>query len=444
MGIIYFFLTWKLGIQKQPMKFQRFVWYMYDWANSAYTTSVITVFIGPYLTALATSQADKSGFITVLGFQVFAESLFAYTISFSVILQFLLMPLIGSIADKLGNNKFLMSLFALIGAFSTTLFYYSQNGNYLFTVALLIISNVCFGTSVVLYNSFLSYISEEKDRDKTSSIGWAIGYLGGGILLALNLLTVSKASDFGLTTAQAVRISLLSAGLWWGIFSLIPIFGLKSIRNQSQFHFDHLVSSLKEIKITLIEIYKDKILFSFLVAYLLFNDGVQAVITLAATFGSIELKLGNDVLIQAILLVQFVAFLGSLIFSLIAKKTSAKSALVFSLLIWVFAISYTYLFLYTAKDFYIISAIIGVVLGGTQALSRSIYSKLIPNGKEAEYFSFYELSDKGTSWLGTLIFAISLQITNSYRTAILSLILFFVLGLVILVKTNLNNKGALN
>lgn len=431
----------KDNINKNNIKKQRFSWYMYDWANSAYTTSVITVFIGPYLTALANSRADKYGNIDILGFKLFANSLFAYVVSLSVIFQFFLMPLIGAIADKLGNNKLLMGIFAYIGAISTSFFYYSKDGNYEFTSTLLIISNVCFGISIVLYNSYLGYISSEKERDSTSSIGWAIGYLGGAILLGINLLLVSKAEDFGLTTGDAVRYSLLSAGVWWGLFTIIPMIGLNSLRNETQFKIDHITSSFKEIKNTLLEITKDKILFKFLLAFLLYNDGVQAVIALAATFGSIELNLSNDVLIKAILLVQVVAFIGSLLFNLLAKFTTSKTSLIISIIIWIFAITYAFKFLYNENDFYILSVIIGLVLGGTQALSRSIYSQLIPNGKEAEYFSFYELSDKGTSWLGTLIFALSLQYTHSYRIAILSLILFFVIGLILLFSIKLENKN---
>lgn len=422
------------------IKKQRFAWYVYDWANSAYTTSVITVFIGPYLTALANSQADKYGNLDIFGFKIFANSIFAYVISISVILQFILMPLIGTIADKLGNNKLLMGLFAYVGAITTSLFYFSKDDNYEYTSTLLILSNVCFGISIVLYNSYLGYISTEKERDSVSSIGWAIGYLGGAILLGINLLLVSKAEDFGLTTGEAVRYSLLSAGLWWGVFSIVPMIGLNSLRNETRFRLDHITSSLKEIKNTLFEISKNKVLFKFLIAFLLYNDGVQAVIALAATFGSIELKLNNDVLIKAILLVQVVAFIGSLLFNFLAKYTTSKSALIVSIVVWIFAITYAFQFLFTENDFYILSVIIGLVLGGTQALSRSIYSQLIPKGKEAEYFSFYELSDKGTSWLGTLIFAISLQFTHSYRIAILSLILFFIAGLVILFSTKIENN----
>ncbi len=420
-------------------KHQKKAWYFYDWANSAYTTTVITVFLGPYLTSIANNAANN-GYLNILGMNIFANSLFAYVISISVLFQFLIMPPVSAIADKLGNNKFLMGLFAYLGAFATILMYYLNGDNYIFGSILLIISNVAFGTSVVLYNSFLTYISNHEDRDSTSSKGWAVGYLGAAVFLGLNLFFVQNAEKYGFTMGEAVRICLMTAGIWWAVFTIIPLWGLKSLRNSTKLQFKHIFSSFQEIKSTLKSIRTHKITFQFLIAYLLYNDGIQAVIALAATFGSIELKLGNDVLISAILLVQFVAFIGSILFNYLSKYTSNKIALLIGILIWTFAIVYAYGWLYTETGFYILSIIIGLVLGGTQSISRSVFSQLIPYGKEAEYFSFYELTDRGTSWLGTMFFALSLQFTNSYRFAILSLILFFFIGLILLYKTDIK-KG---
>jgi UMF1 family MFS transporter len=303
-------------ITKMVANKQRTSWYFYDWANSAYTTTVITVFLGPYLTSIA-NNASTNGYLNILGLSIYANSLFAYVISISVIIQFLIMPPISAIADKLGNNKFLLGLFAYIGAFATILMFYIKADNYLLGVILLIISNVAFGTSIVLYNSFLSIISTNEERDSTSSKGWAIGYLGAALFLGSNLYLVQNIETLGITMSEAVRICLMAAGIWWALFTLIPLWGLKSIRNQTKFKLKYIFTSFYDIKSTLKSIRTHKITFNFLIAYLLYNDGVQAVIALAATFGSIELKLGNEVLISAILLVQFVAFIGSILFNYI-------------------------------------------------------------------------------------------------------------------------------
>jgi len=198
------------------------------------------------------------------------------------------------------------------------------------------------------------------------------------------------------------------------------------------------ISSFRQLIKTLKELRKEKQAFSFLIAYLFYNDGVQAVITFSALFGAKELGLEQSTLISAILMVQFVAFLGSMIFNKAASKYKTKNIILFSLLIWVVSLFYAYQFLFTATDFYILAFVIALVLGGTQALSRSLFSRLIPKEKETEYFSFYEISERGTSWIGYFLFSLTLDITNSYRIAIVSLILLFVIGGVLLKKTKLD------
>jgi MFS transporter, UMF1 family len=233
-----------------------------------------------------------------------------------------------------------------------------------------------------------------------------------------------------------VRICLSSAGVWWAIFSLIP---LKYLRNI--FPINTVSNSkilIKKSLAALINTVKDAAKYPqtllFLIAYIFYNDGIQAVIVLAAQFGSAELGLAMDVLITAILLVQIVAFFGSLFFNIVTKLLNTLITLKITIIIWILAILFSYFFLYSKLDFYFICCIIGLVMGGTQALSRSIYSQLIPLDKEAEYFSIYEISEKGTSWLGPLMFAIVYNFTYSYRIAIISLILFFSIGFILLLK----------
>ncbi len=423
-------------------KKERVGWYMYDWAISAFSATVVTVFIGPYLTSIAQTAANETGVLNILGIDIFPGSYFPYVVSLSVLLQVLFLPLMGAIADYTHKKKFILAVASYLGAFSTMGMFFLEGDRYLLGGALFIIANLSFGIAMVMYNAFLNDIAEKKDRDSVSSIGWATGYLGGGILLLLNLMLFSEAESLGISTGMAIRINLCSAGLWWGIFTLFPLLWLKihkkpknvpqnkTIWNVGFAELNHTIRDAKKYPITL----------TFLIAYLLYNDGVQAVIALSSQFGQEELGLDISVLTQVILIVQFVAFGGALLFNYIASKTTTKTTLIITLVIWLIAVSYAYIGLYDATGFYILGVVVGMVMGGTQALSRSLYSNLIPKDKEAEYFSLYEVSERGTSWLGPLLFGLSLQFSGSYRIAILSLVIFFVIGIVMLLKVNVN-KG---
>ncbi len=414
-------------------------WYIYDFASSAFTTTVITVFIGPYLTTIAKAAA-VNGFVDILGIEVFADSYFSYCISISVILQLFLLPAIGAIADDTGYKKQLLGAFAILGALFTMGLFFLEGTNYQLGGLLLILANLMYGASIVVYNSFLNDIAEEDERDKVSSNGFAIGYIGGGILLALNLVLVSLHESLNIELGMAVRISLLSAGLWWAIFSLIPLKILQNTHINNKINFSESIkTSFKQIIQTFKEAKKIPGTLMFLVAYLIYNDGVQAVIVVSAQFGQEALNLDISTLTTVILLVQFVAFFGAKFFNLLAQKYNTKVSLLISLAMWSFTIFYAYAFLDSLIGFYAMAVVIGLVLGGTQALSRSLFSLMIPSGKEAEYFSLYEVSDRGTSWMGPLLFGLSLQFTGSYHFAILSLLVFFIVGTLILFKLDVKS-----
>ena len=418
-------------------------WYFYDWANSAFATTVVAVFLGPYLTTVAKAAADPEGFIHPLGIKVNAGSFFPYVVSISVLFQVFFLPIMGAIADYSHRKKHMLALFAYLGAFVTMGMYFLKGTNYLLGGVLFIIANLSFGVSVVFYNSFLPEIADPEERDSVSSIGWAVGYLGDGLLLAMNLLLFYKAGDLGLSIEQAVRINLASAGLWWAVFTLIPLATLRRrqpIKSLPQAEtyvsvgFRQLCKTLGKARA-----YPQTLL--FLVAYLIYNDGIQTVITLASQFGQEELGLPVSTLTAVILMVQFVAFLGSILFNYISKAVGSKRAIMISLVIWTGALIYAYGFLRTSLHFFILSAVIAIVLGGSQALSRSAFSLMIPKGQEAEYFSLYEVSDKGTSWMGPLLFGLALQLTGSYRIALLSLVVFFILGLALLTRVNIRKAA---
>jgi MFS transporter, UMF1 family len=415
-----------------------FGWYIYDWANSAFYTTVVTVFLGPYLTEVTKAAADADGFVFPLGIKVASGSFFFYVVSLSVFCQMIFLPVLGAISDYTHLKKQLMGFFAYAGSFATMGLYFLEGDRYLLGGVLFLIANFSVGASIVFYNAFLPEIASPERRDAVSSVGFAWGYLGGGLLLAANLFLFANASSYGLSTATAVRISLMSSGIWWAVFTLIPMATLKQRKSVKSLPKgeSYLTAGFAQLKHTIkgMPRYPQTVL--FLLAYLLYNDGVQTVIAGAATFGSEELGLDVSTLTQVVLLVQFVAFFGATIFSFVARLVGTKRAIIISLIIWTATVVYAYSALRTARDFYIMGAVIGLVLGGSQALSRSLYSQMIPQGKEAEYFSLYEVSDKGTSWLGPMIFGLALQWTSSYRIAILSLVTFFLLGLCLLLFVN--------
>ncbi|MDT3740128.1 MAG: MFS transporter [Candidatus Kapabacteria bacterium] len=413
-------------------------WYVYDWAVSAFTTTVITVFIGPYLTTI-TENAAVNGYVYIAGIKIFAGSFFPYCISLSVILQVLLLPWLGGLADYSNRKKQFLGTFAYIGAFAAMGLYFLDGTNYLLGGFLLVVSNLSFGASMVFYNAYLSDIAEPDERDKVSSNGYATGYIGGGLLLAANLVLVMQSESFGIETGMAVRISLVSAGLWWAVFTIVPLIILKNVRQIKKLPKDSNLFSfgLKQIIHTIKDSFNYPKTLMFIFAYLLFNDGVQSVIVVSSQFGQEELGLDIGTLTTVILMVQFVAFGGAKFFDYLSRKINTKNALMLSIVIWILCVVYAYLMLDSTAGFYALGAVIGLVLGGTQALSRSLYSLMIPPGKESEYFSLYEISERGTSWIGPLVFGLSLQFTGSYRIAIFSLGIFFILGLILLFKVNI-------
>src|SRR5690606_37761354 len=308
---------------------------------------------------------------------------------------------------------------------------------YLLGGVLFLVANVAFGAARVVYDAFLPQIAAPDDRDAVSSRGWGFGYLGGGLLLALNLaLYLSGQVDEGL----AVRISLSSAGLWWALFTILPMLRLRDRRPDGGYPTaaQAIGGSLRQLGRTIAELRRFPRTLLFLAAYLVYNDGIQTIISFSATYAEHELGLGKSTQISAILMVQFVAFFGALALGWLAARLGTKRTVLASLVIWIAVVSSAY-FLQAgaAIQFYVLAFFIALVLGGTQALSRSLYSLVIPKGKEAEYFSLYQISDKGSAFLGSLVLTLALQLTDSYRLAILSLIVFFALGFVLLLALNM-------
>jgi MFS transporter, UMF1 family len=423
-----------------------FGWKVYDWANSAFSTTVAGVFLGAYTTRLAQRAVGENGVVLDLGFyQLTAKSFFPFCIGLSVFLQIFLLPVLGAIADYSHLKKRLLMLLCFVGSAATCAMFFVTGNLYLLGGLLFVVANLSFGGALVLYNAFLPEITTEDERDKVSSRGFAYGYSGGGLLLALNLLLVQLGPRlFGMSEAMAVRVSLLSAGLWWGGFSLFAFSRLKARGAARELPpgKNFLTVGVTELGGTFRELLRLRQTLRFLVGYLFYNDGVQTVIGMAAVFLGQELFVARGVetdqsfLIGIFLMVQFTAIFGALLFERVAGLLGTKAAIALSLVVWAGIVVYAYGWLQTTRQAWLMAGMIAVVLGGSQALSRSLFSRMIPAGRESSFFGLYEVSERGTSWLGPIVFAAVVGQTNSYRQAILSLIVFFAVGLLILLLTD--------
>lgn len=431
-----------------PARRWRRSWYWYDWANSAFVTTTGTVLFGPYLTAVATEDACPGlaedatcgTDLRVLGVPVDPGSVAAYTVTVATIVSAILLVFVGALADRSPRPARLLGGFAWTGALAAALMVLVTGSAWELGAILMIVATVALGASLVVYDALLCRIAHPDDRDAVSSRGWALGYLGGGLLLVANLALVSL-TPFGLSTGDAVRLCLLSAGLWWAAFTLIPVLGLRRVRGLGRAApgTGHGIvrGSLGQLRDTFLDLRRYPQTMSFLVAYLFFNDGIQTVVAASAIYAVEEIGFAESQLMALILVVQFVAFGGALLFGLIAARAGAKRTVLGGIGLWTGVVVAAYLlpngrFL----PFVALGVVIGLVLGGTQALSRSLYSQLVPADREAEYFSLYQAMERGTSWFGMLTFGLVHQLTGSYRLAIIALIVFFVVGGVLLARVD--------
>lgn len=425
-----------------------FGWAMYDWANSAFSTTVGTVFLGPYLASLAAAAARlyPDGMARLAGIPIAPDSFLPYCISLSVGLQVLFLPILGAIADYSHLRKQMMRLFATIGALATIALFIVSGSLWWLGGLLFIIANLAFGAAIVFYNSYLPDIASEDQRDRVSSYGWAMGYLGGGLLLVLNLAFYLLHEKLGVPTGLAIRINLMTAGLWWLGWSFLTWTRLRQRHAARPLPQGETYVSVgfKQLGKTLKEVKNFPETLKYLLAYFLYNDGIQTVIAVSATFAAAPLirggiELDQSTLTMIILMIQFVAFFGALFWGKLANWVGAKRSILISLVIWAGVVTYAYGGLKGESrvlEFWILGAFIALVLGGSQAISRSLFAQMIPQGKEAEYYAFYEVSERGTSWIGPLLFGLVNQMFGSLRPAILSLIFFFVMGLIILPFVN--------
>ncbi len=413
-------------------------WYWYEWAQSAFVTTVSVVLATPYLTAIAeTAACGHAGTDTdpctqdlnVLGIPVSPGSAVFYVITIATVLSFLAMPIVGALADRSSSKRSWLLGYALVGAVSAACLFFVTGTNWQLGALLMIIGNVALIASLTVFAAILVEIATPDERDRVSTHAWAFGYVGGLILLIISLAIVELHDTLGLSSSMAVRICFLLAGVWWFGFSFVPYFGIKDRAVEASQSAVSFTGSFVQLRDTLRHVRNYPETLKFLIAFLFFNDGVQTVIAVAAVYGSQELGMSVTNVIIAVVVVQIMGIIGALVMTKQAGRRGAYRVVLIALVLWtIVVVAGFFVPAHTFTAFLAMAAAIGLVVAGTQALSRSLFSQLIPRGREAEYFSLYQAAERGTSWLGTLVFGLVHQFTDSYRLALIALLVFFVIG----------------
>jgi len=408
-------------------------WAMYDWANSAMATTVIGAIFPIYFSKVAGAALSP----------VEATRCFAMATTTSLIAVAILSPLLGAIADYASAKKKLLSVFIGIGAAATSLMFLIHRGDWLLAAALFMVANIGLSGSFVFYDSLLPHVARKDEIDRLSTSGYALGYLGGGILLALNLAWIQKPAWFGLpsgehlTEAEATlpaRLAFLSVAVWWILFS-IPLFARvrepqRRLETDEQRGMSPARVALIRISETFRELraYRQALLMLF--AFLIYNDGIGTIIRMATIYGT-EIGIDQGALISAFLMVQFVGIPFTFLFGALASRIGAKRSIFLSLVVYAMIGVLGY-FMQSAKEFFLLAFLVGTVQGGSQALSRSLFASMIPKHKSAEFFGLFSVFEKIAGILGPALFALTITLTGSSRNAILSIVVFFVLGGVLL------------
>ncbi len=406
----------RLGLGRPDLR----AWAMYDWANSAFQTTIIAAVFPIYFHSVVAKG---------LGDTV-STSRFAWATTIAILIVAFVAPLLGAIADYAAMKKRMLAIFMLIGAFSTMGMYWIGPGDWQLALTLFIIGNVGVAGSIVFYESLLPHLVNEGELDRVSSAGYAIGYLGGGVLLAINLTMIQRPALFGIPDADtAVRLSLGSVGIWWILFS-IPLFRTvpepprKLEKDETGDRI--LATGVRRLKETFSELRLYKQAFLLLLAFLIYNDGIQTIIRMATTFGT-EIGIDQNAMITALLITQFIGIPFAFMFGMLAGRIGAKTAVFCGLAMYSLIIAIGY-FMTSAAHFYALAIMVGMVQGGTQALSRSLFASMIPKHKSSEFFAFFGVFERYAGVLGPLIFALMVQATGESRNAILAVLGFFVVG----------------
>ncbi len=406
-------------------------WLLYDWANSAYVTTVAVAVLPAYFAA---AVVPKEGYV-LFGTRLQATSLWGYTVSLAALCVFLLAPMLGAIADYSACKKRMLLFFCLTGGLAASALFFTGPGAVLTTLGLFFVAQVGFVGGNVFYDAFLPHLGPPEDLDAISGWGYAAGYLGGGLqfALSLGLLTVHK--QLGLSADLAARLCLCTAGLWWLGFAGLTFLWLResaTLRALPQGirpgPGGYLQIGWRQIRGNLRLLLHDRNMLLFLLAFFFYNDGIQTVISMATIYGKEELGFSTTLLMVTLLMIQLVGIFGALLFGKLAERVSARKALIAALVLWLGVSLYAY-FLQKPWQYVLLGAIVGLILGGSQALSRSLYGVMIPKENAATYFAFFSVVNKFSSILGPLLFALVTQYTGTARLAMPCLGLFFLIGI---------------
>lgn len=412
-------------------------WAMYDWANSAFILSVVTTIFPIFFSDVAAAGLSESA----------ATQRFSWTTSIALAVVALMAPFLGALADFAGVKKKLLSVFLAIGATATALMFFIDPGDWLLAAALFGIANVGAQGSFVFYDSLLPHIARHEEMDRVSAAAYAVGYFGSSILLAVQFAVITRPDLFGLpagpglaleTASLPARLGFLSVAIWWVVFA-VPLF-LKVPEPPRRLEADERPGqgaarvALTRLRETFGELRAYRHAFLMLLAFLIYNDGIGTIIRMAAIYGR-GLGIGESALIGSILVVQLVGVPFAFLFGALAGRIGPKHSILLGLIVYAGVAIYAY-FIETATEFFVLAFVVGMVQGGTQALSRSLFASLIPRHKSAEFFGLYGVLDKFAGTVGPTVFASTIAVTGSSRQAILSIIAFFVIGGLILTRVD--------
>lgn len=428
-------------------------WALYDWANSAFAVSVLAVVFQLYfVNALATSGLDASGAlirqVTILGATIPSGTLWSWSLSLSMIIVVAMTPIIGAVADYAGWKKRFLLFFCYVGACMTMLMVFLTVGMWKLGMLLFILSNICFVGGNVVYNGLLIDVAPSEDQlGFVSGFGWGLGYAASFLVLSFNMILIYLKIPNG---EWAFRLSLLSVGLWWAIFAVPTFLWVKEQAKPRSLPKGQglLTVGFSQIRKTAARLQRYPEMLLFMGAFFLYNDGIQTVIALAVTFSTEALNATPETIMPAFLMIQFVAFFGSLIFIRIETKIGTKRALVYALMVWILLIAWA-LVMHNLVEFYIMAFLGGLVLGISQSASRTIYALMIPTGQAAEFFSLYAIVGKVASLVGPFLFGVGvfyaprledIPVINKMAGAIFPLFLMVLIGTLLLVKVDVE-KG---
>ncbi len=411
-------------------------WATYDFANSAFATVILAVLYNKYYAGIVAGGAEG---VALGPFHVQGAAMLAFVGAAAMILVALSAPILGALSDLTGRKKEFLGAYTVLGCVATALMMTVDAGEWIWGGALLVLAQLGFAGALIFYNALLIDIAEPEDYGKISGIGWAWGYIGGGLLLLLNLFMLKppKGAPFG---AFSLGDCFLSVAIWWGVFSLPLFWGVRQSKATAlSVKRDRFKESWRVLTKTLHRIKRLPELAKFFFAFLIYNDGVETVIIMAAVFGDQELRMGSDELILFFLMVQGVAFLGALFFGWLVERIGNRRSILISLVVWCFVLVWAWQLGWLGnprKEYWVLGILTALVMGGTQAASRSLQAYLIPPAHASEFFSFFGISGKFASAIGPLVYGLAILLTGSLRVAILTLLLFFVAGFLILWRVN--------